>query len=70
MRRVKVKKYDRQKKAMVDDGEATFHQWGSEYEEFETGPGNFTVAIIERDDGTVETPPASWVTFIQESKQT
>ncbi len=28
-------------------GTATFHQFGVEYEEFETGPGNYTTAVIE-----------------------
>ena len=31
-----------------------FHQWGCSYEEFESGAGNFTVALIEIDDGTIE----------------
>ncbi|MEI3450523.1 MAG: hypothetical protein V8Q67_03420 [Blautia massiliensis (ex Durand et al. 2017)] len=25
---------------------AYFHQWGSDYEEFEAAPGNFTTAIV------------------------
>jgi|CXWK01.1.fsa_nt_gi hypothetical protein len=30
-----------------------FHQWGCSYEEFESGPGNFTVAIVETKDGVI-----------------
>ena len=30
-----------------------FHQWAAGYEEFETGPGNYTYAIVEQPDGTV-----------------
>lgn len=30
-----------------------FHTWGSNYEEFESGPGNYTVAIVELEDGRV-----------------
>ena len=30
-----------------------FHQWGQSYEEFENGPGNFTVALVELSDGTI-----------------
>ena len=30
-----------------------FHQWAASYEEFETGAGNFTVAIVEMSDGTI-----------------
>lgn len=41
-----------------------FHQWGVDYEEFETGPGNFSVAIVELPDGTVNTFEASYVKFL------
>lgn len=30
-----------------------FHRWGEGYEEFESGPGNFTQALVELDDGRV-----------------
>ena len=36
-----------------EDGYGTFLLWGSDYTEFENGAGNFTIAIIERDDGQV-----------------
>jgi hypothetical protein len=35
-------------------GKGLFLQWGVEYEEFENGPGNYTVAIVELPDGSVE----------------
>ncbi|MBD1601951.1 hypothetical protein [Pseudomonas typographi] len=38
-----------------DAAEGKFHGWGVEYEEFENGPGNYTVAIVEMPDGTVQT---------------
>ncbi|WP_177409744.1 MULTISPECIES: hypothetical protein [unclassified Pseudomonas] len=38
-----------------DAAEGKFHGWGVEYEEFESGPGNFSVAIVEMADGTVQT---------------
>lgn len=28
-------------------GTGLFHQWANAYEEFESGPGNYTVALIE-----------------------
>ncbi len=46
-------------------GEAWFHQWGIDYEEFDTGPGNFSVAIIELDDGTIKNIPAEQVKFLE-----
>jgi hypothetical protein len=33
--------------------EGVFHHWGVSHEEFESGPGNFTVAIIETPDGLI-----------------
>ena len=31
-----------------------FHQWANEYEEFENGAVNYTVALVELPDGTIE----------------
>lgn len=31
--------------------EGVFHQWASAYEEFETGAGNYTVALVELENG-------------------
>lgn len=33
--------------------EGDFHGWGNDYEEFETGPGNHTIAIVELNDGRI-----------------
>ena len=44
--------------------EGLFHQWENAYEEFETGPGNFTVAIVELPDGKIVTPDAKDIQFI------
>ena len=33
--------------------EGTFHQWGISFIEFESGPANFTVGIIELADGSI-----------------
>ncbi|MCP4677746.1 MAG: hypothetical protein GY854_19955 [Deltaproteobacteria bacterium] len=44
-------------------GLALFHGWGVEYEEFECGPGNYTIAIVEFDDGTVGTVVPSLIKF-------
>jgi len=45
-------------------GEGKFHGWGVEYEEFENGPGNYSVAIVEMPDGTVQTLMPSLVRFL------
>ena len=41
-----------------------FHGWGMDYEEFESGPGNHTAAIIEGPDGTIELVYPSLVCFL------
>lgn len=43
------------KREARDIGPAVFHQWGCEFEEFEGGPGNCTVAIVEFPDGSIKT---------------
>ncbi len=47
----------------VLDGHGMFHQFGSDYEEFETGPGNFTTAVVEMSDGSVKNVPVEMVVF-------
>ena len=34
--------------------EGLFHQWVNSYEEFESSVGNYTVGLIELQDGTIE----------------
>lgn len=43
----------------------TFHQWGACYEEFESGPGNYTVAIVEMEGGTVKEFMPTDIKFIE-----
>jgi hypothetical protein len=49
---------------LVPRGQAQFHAWGCEYEEFETGPGNYTVAIIEWPNGKIETVAPCCIQFV------
>ncbi len=42
-----------------------FHQWGVNYEEFETGPGNYTVAIVELLDGKVKEVTPDLIQFVE-----
>lgn len=48
---------------LEEKGEATFCQFGCNYEEFETGPGNFTTAIIRLDDGAMKNIPVEHIRF-------
>ena len=41
-----------------------FHAWKADYEEFETGPGNFTMALIEDEGGKVWSCIAESVRFL------
>lgn len=43
---------------------AQFHQFGSAYEEFEGGPGNYTVAIIEMADGSIQSVAPTDIRFV------
>lgn len=49
---------------LEEKGEAIFHQFGCDFEEFESGTGNFTTAIIEWPDGTIGNVPVAHVRFL------
>lgn len=44
-------------------GSGLFHQWANNYEEFDEGPGNYTVALVELEDGTIEEVPPKNIKF-------
>jgi len=44
--------------------EGLFHGWGVNYNEFETGPGNYSTAIVELPDGRVEEVLPSNIKFV------
>jgi len=41
-----------------------FHGFGVDFEEFNDGVGNYTIAIIEWEDGTLEGVPIHKVQFV------
>jgi hypothetical protein len=49
---------------VVPIGNALFHCWGADFEEFESGPGNTTVAIVEWPDGSIETVLPKFIRFL------
>ena len=59
----RVRLFKTSKKEIVD-GEATFHCWNTDFEYEDGGPGNYPVAIIERDNGDVELVYAPCIRFI------
>ena len=46
--------------------EGLFHEWGTDYEEFESGPGNYSVAIVELPDGRIITPRPNDIQFLDD----
>lgn len=44
--------------------EGIFHQWGNTFIEYESGPGNITVALVETRDGLVHEVHPSHLKFI------
>lgn len=57
------------KAVVYEKGEAVdvvgrYHCWGNNYEEFDGGPGVFTTAIIELEDGRIVSCPAETVQFL------
>lgn len=69
LRKVMVSAYQHQPNGtwlVVEKGIAEFHQFGTDYEEFENGPGNFTTAIVEWPDGSVESVIVEHIRFIKE----
>ncbi len=44
-------------------GRGVFMQYGCDYSEYETGPGNYSTAIVEMDDGTVRNVPIEGLVF-------
>lgn len=44
-----------------------FHRWATNYQEFEEGPGNYTEALVELDDGRIVSCIADSVRFLDRS---
>ena len=67
MREVKVFKYEKKEGdklySKVENGSGKFHAWGVDFEELGEGAGNFSTAIIEREDGTIENVPVHMIQF-------
>lgn len=53
MRKVKFKKWLGNRFEDDFNQNGLFHKWGNNYEEFEVGPGNYIVAIVELDNGII-----------------
>ena len=49
---------------VVDKGEAAFHCFSTDHEEFEGGPGLYPVAVVEFPDGRVDVVRAERIRFL------
>lgn len=56
--------YENGKWVSHEFGLGYFHAWGMNYEEFETGPGNYSVAIVELPDGHIVMPMPDDIVFL------
>lgn len=69
VRRVKFYKYRYNQQTHKTDrcveGEGIFHQFGVDYEEYDTGPGNYSTAIIENSDGKLHNIHVGLVEFLE-----
>ena len=72
MRKVKYFEMDynkaMNKRVKCIKGIAKFHQFGFDYEEYEDGIGNFSVAIIELEDGKIKMVRADMIQFVEVRK--
>lgn len=65
MRKCEFEIYELDGSAMIwKKYQGMFHQWAPQCEEFTEGPGNFTVALIELDDGTIKEAGPDKVKFL------
>jgi hypothetical protein len=68
MRRVEIYKWEKVAGQNTFDkmriSEGIFIRYGSDYQEFESGAGNFSTAIVEMDDGTVKNVPVDLIKFL------
>jgi hypothetical protein len=53
----------RQPPTIKEVGDGFFHGWGVAFEEFESGAGNYSVAIVEMEDGSILTPDPTDIQF-------
>ena len=45
-------------------GRGMFHQFGVNFEEFDAEPGNYSTAIVEMPDGSVQNVPVEFIKFV------
>lgn len=70
LRKVSYSEYEQENKQWLlkVKGEAVFHTFGIDCQEFEHGVGTFTTAIIELPDGTLKNLPVEQIKFVPPSE--
>jgi len=66
MRKCKCEFYERETKTRITTN-GVFHQWAPAYNEFESGPGNYTVGLIELPGGRIIEALPTDVRFLEEA---
>ncbi len=51
-----------------EKGTALFHQFGVDFEELDGGPGSYSTAIIEWEDGLVDMVRADMIQFVKQEE--
>lgn len=49
-------------------GPGLLHCFGTEHTEYQEGPGNFMVGVVEMPDGTINTIPVDLLEFVEPTK--
>lgn len=67
MRKCEVYKYDRgiQETKRISLGFGIWHRFGCNYEQFESGPGNYSTAIVEMGNGRVVEVDPNCIRFLE-----
>ncbi len=64
MRKCKCAFWDRDTKSEIKT-EGLFHCWGTDFVEFESGPGNYTIAIVELPGGRIVKSAPTDIRFLE-----
>ena len=68
MRKVKIKhKPEGKDRSKNFDMDGMFHKWAADFSEFEAGPGNYTIGLVELSDGRVVKVDPTHIQFVDKA---
>lgn len=65
MREIKVYRWEQNPPVKVFDSYGLFHQIGCNFDEYETGPANYSTAVVEMPDGTMRNTDIEMIEFVE-----